>query len=243
MSSGSLPAPVSAAPVTIDFSTGGIGVVGTTYVDAITGLQVEAYYLTSGVWTATNLFRRNEPTDDVGFGVCSPGETCGSGLGLGDYNELSNAVNPELIVLKLPSGYSWVEVGISSIDTNGAGTPDGYERGQMWASDSFPGTTPGSLFGGTALWQFTGIASANLSFSGFTPFNNESAYLIFEAFDWLGSSTNNDYLVHYVALDESSNEVDQVPEPATLGLLGMGITLWALARRRRGAAPLPSEPR
>src|SRR5262245_22569171 len=84
-----------AASITIDFSTGTAGIVGSPYTDSGTNLKADAFYLTGGVWTPTDLFRRNDNVDDLGFGVCSPGETCSTptntgGAGLGDANELDN---------------------------------------------------------------------------------------------------------------------------------------------------------
>ena len=223
-----------AASIVIDFSVGPAGtVVPQTFTDG-SGLTADAFYLVGGVWTQTSLFRRIEAPDDLGFGVCSPGESCGSGLGGGDFNELSNLTSPELIRLTLPDGYTWVSVSVSSMDDNGSTDLDNVERGQMWASDSSsPSTSLGALFGGSALWQITG-GDPNQSFSGFTAATSGSQYLFFEAYDFLnGTNTNNDYLIHSVTLEEPT-DVDELPEPATLMLIGPALVAWRAQKRHLG---------
>jgi hypothetical protein len=63
-----------------------------------------------------------------------------------------------------------------------------------------------------------------------------SPYLFFVAYDWQNqSNTNNDYLVHFAALNEipiDEQQVPEVPEPATLSLLTGGLLAWGASRRR-----------
>lgn len=231
-----------AATITIDFSLGTAGIVTPqTFTDA-SGLTVDAWYLVGNAWTQTDLFRRNDNVNDAGFGVCSPGETlCGDGSGGGgDYNELSNNINSELIRLTLPDGYTWASVALSSADTND-GDAGSWERGQLWASGSaLPSVTPGSL-GGTVVWQITG-GTPNQTIPGglFTPSNNTSPFLFFEAYDWLNNdNTNNDYLIHSVTVQEpDDNTEQQVPEPTLLTLFSGGAAaLWGARRRSRRPQP------
>jgi len=197
------------------------GPIASIYTDPGTGLIASGYYRSGSSWIQTdlNLWVRNDPPDNVGLGVCNPNEVanCTSG----EFNELSNNVSPELIVLKLPPGYTWVRVWISSLDTgNGA-----IERGQLWASNAIPNNqSPGAL-GGTRLIQYAGNGSFQSSLTslvqvtdpGGTATANYSIaipsafattpFLIFEPFDWsVGPNTNNDHLVWKVELAKGCPE-------------------------------------
>lgn len=105
------------------------------------GLTASAYYHDelTGDWTSTGMRARNENPTDHGFGVCSPGESCGAiGTGgSGDDNELSQATHQEVIVLTKPAGYSWSDLVISSLDSGGT---NGAEQGTLfWSSTDFTG--------------------------------------------------------------------------------------------------------
>jgi hypothetical protein len=111
--------PTSAAPLVIDFSAGGpVGMLAASF--TVAGVFVEGLYRDgAGNWLPSPLFRRNEPGDH-GLGVCSEGSgACGTGSGMGDWNELSNLVSPEVIRLTLPDNYEWVSFQLSSLDSNG----------------------------------------------------------------------------------------------------------------------------
>lgn len=98
---------------------------GSSFTDSTSGVTAAAYYPdSSNTWTAGDLWARNE-TNDKGLGVCSQGEGgyCQIGqAGGGDWNELSQEMNQEYMVLQRPAGYSWSQLVVSSLDNNnGAG--------------------------------------------------------------------------------------------------------------------------
>jgi PEP-CTERM motif len=230
---GIVPAVASAAPITINFGTDGPAgnTNSSTFTDPGTGLIVTGYYLnSSNVWSAANLFRRNESPSDVGFGVCNPieGSSCGTGSGGGDINELDNSGQRELIRLTLPAGYTWVSVGVSSLDNNGGvGSP---ESGRLFAdSDGVASKTAGAS-GDTLITSFTGSSNPNLQLT--IPGGDASSrYLFFEPFNPNGS-TNNDFLINNAVIQAVSvGGQSAVPEPATLMLLGSGLALAVRKRR------------
>lgn len=107
----------------------------------VNGITASAYYYDASVgqWKDANLWVRNEAPNDLGLGVCSPGESyCspsyyGQGGG-GDSNELSQGTNQEVIVMERPAGYSWSDLVVSSMDSGGT---NGAEAGTMyWSSNS-----------------------------------------------------------------------------------------------------------
>lgn len=198
-------------------------------------IAVQGYYYTGGAWTMTgaNIFGRNQ-TNDHGIGICNPAEvaSCGTGSGGGDWNELSNAHNAELIRLTLSTGTSWVSVQLSSLDGNGYSSDPanaGYwERGQLWASAT---GVPGSwtlicTFGayGTGTCVNVGGTSVEPIFMIPAAYAG-TPYLFFHPYDWRpgGTSTNNDFLVMAAT----------VPEPSTILLMGSGLLVLSLLRRRR----------
>jgi PEP-CTERM motif len=216
--------PISAAATTIDFSSiGGPGDLGSaTYVDAATGLTVSGLWLDDATWKPANLYVRDQPNDH-GLGICSPADDppCPGPDGGGDFNELDNEDANELIRLTLPDGYRWESVQLSSLDNNDGA---GFEYGQLWADlDGDPTSLD------TVLWQFRGDGPVEPSF--LIPGSAATApYLFFQPFDWSpgGLSSNNDFLVYQASITQT-----RVPEPATIGILGIGLLALVRPRRKR----------
>lgn len=178
-----------------------------TFTDLATGIQVNGLYSTDGgfTWSPGNLYRRNQ-TNDHGLGVCNdveaggifPGADCSGPSGGGDVNELDNEGEDELIVLKLPAGYRWVSVQISSLDTNGGGPVP--ERGQLWAdADGVPNGpgTVGDVVVPATDNPFTGGVQPVEAVINIPAAFQSANYLIFQPYDHAnaGANTNNDFLV------------------------------------------------
>lgn len=167
------------------------------------GLTASAYYYdnTSLTWKNADLWVRNENPTDHGFGVCSPGESCGSQgqPGSGDGNELSQGTHQEVIVLTRLAGYSWSDLVVSSLDSGGTG---GAEQGTLsWSDTDFTSlnSTQASTFltstltsnssdeaafsygtGGNAASQVNGEGSI-MNLASTSSFNKNANTLVFTA--------------------------------------------------------------
>ena len=227
----------SAVPIEFDFSgtpTGGIGT--TTTSGGVTA--------TSWIWdgstytdTATNtqLYRRNS-SNDHGIGVCSTDENCSTG----DFNELSNRINYELIRLDKGTANYWDQLWISSLDSTEAGT-------LYWGNDSDIATLlTGSSYtfnatnnnadierdlldpndvDGTGLFDAGFFATAQYVL--FTPGITQNVACNSTATEGdqaCGGIMDNDYLVWKGAT---------VPAPAVLGLMSIGLLGVGAATKRR----------
>jgi hypothetical protein len=208
------------ASIIVDFATSmPAGDTGSpTYVDA-SGVVVDGLYFDDDLWLPANLYVRNE-ADDHGLGICNGLEApCLGPEGGGDVNEVDNDGSDELLRLALPDGFRWVSVQLSSVDDN-----DGHEPERGVLSGSASGDPALSM---TALWQFDDSMGNEPSFA--IPMAAAmSPYLFFQPFDWTGGGNrNNDFLVYKVEIER----VD-MPEPASLTLLGLGLLATGLYRRR-----------
>jgi hypothetical protein len=247
-----LASPVLADPITFDFSEGALGELGPSleFSDGDTVLlRVTGFHFDGTSWLPTPLYRRNEPNDH-GLGVCSPsdeieGGECPGPDGGGDYNELDNFGDPELILLELVApGWEWVSVGLSSLDTNDGTNP---ESGRLWFSSS---PDPLDRFG-----PFRDFMGDDLNVEPDIPgseFPLMTSFLFFEPMSVgeggapiaprLGSTTtippefNNDFLVRSAVIQQTS----AVPEPSSLLALGVGLAARGLrgGRWRASAAGL-----
>jgi hypothetical protein len=208
---------------TIDFTPTSSGSLGTSTM-TYGHITATAYVLNGDVWELSTLWGRNDGSPEQGLGVCSEGASCSRS---GDYNELSNEQNLELIVLTVDPGYSWVSVGLGSLDENSQGLP---EQGSIWwGNTSDPNTVEATLFcvfagGGSAEGcTNSGGAAPNIVFA--SPVDSSSLFIV--PYDWNGNnSNNNDFLVR-------SAEIQPVPEPASLLLLGSGLVGLAGRMRRK----------
>ena len=229
-------APAFSAPA-IDFtslgsySTFNAGQHDTATVD---GVQIDGFVYTGGtsfVQDRGYLWHRNN-TDDHGFGYCSAGESCGAAntTGNGDANELSNeSRKTEIIRLTRPSGESWSNIWVSSLDSGGT---NNNETGTFyWSNSATPNlsTMTGITFShGQLAGADEGSIWSLVSGHGFDPNAN---YLFFRAgsYDTFGhalNGTNNDYLVWGV-------NVAAVPEPEIYVMMGIGLALMILVARRK----------
>ncbi len=260
---GLLAAQTSASAGTVDFydtsATNPLGNTHTFYDENNKPIGASGYYyytgpttgsLTQNTWTPTTLWQRNNPADDVGLGVCNPGDAavgCGNAAGTdgaGDLNELSNMHGQELIQLNLSnSTQEWISIALSSLDNNGSSP---LERGIVFASNdpitNFLDKSVEDLLTQTGInivKEFESAGSSALytidSSNSDLALYQQDTYLYFVAFDWYDYNNhntlrnNNDYLISSLTIDYP------VPEPATLSILALGLAGLGWMRRRQKA--------
>lgn len=179
-------------------------------------------------YVAANLWLRNSGGDH-GLGVCNTNEAAIGCLPQGgDYNELSNNVKPEVIVLDkgVDPASRWTSLWVSSLDNNG-GAP-AVETGRVYWSNT---NNIATALASAAFFSFangdfgnpvTNVEGNLLTLAAAAAFNGgagaTSRYLFFVPGP---AGTDNDYLVW-------KGDVTAVPEPTSLLLLGTGL----LAARR-----------
>ena len=168
------------------------------------------------------LWFRNQ-TNDHGIGVCDSSKTADN-CGTGDGNELDNTDSLEIITLENTNGGDWVELWVSSLDSGGTNS---METGTLLWNDigtSFPLANSFTFhygdFGTAVEGDLLSLAAA----SGFDP---TARFLAFIAGTSASGRGNNDYLIWKGRIDTP------VPEPTTLGLLGIGMLAFGFAGRRR----------
>jgi hypothetical protein len=228
-----------------DFSDGTTGNLETSTLSFFDGeggtelLRVTGFYFDGSTWQPGNLYRRHQPNDN-GLGVCSPsdeavnGGECPGPEGGGDFNELDNSGQPELILLELVAdGYEFVSVGLSSLDTNGGTDP---ESGRLW----FAGSADPLLRFGSFL-DFVGSDANREPVFPQSEFPVVSRFLFFEPMDvgdigeeavTTSAKFDNDFLVRSAVITQQT----AVPEPSSLLALGAGLAILGLRVGRRSTS-------
>ncbi len=212
------------------FSYMGVGVSGWVYSGNTSYTQNSGY-----LWLRNN-------TADHGLGYCSTNEVCGATntTGDGDYNELSNNPNNDIVRLALSTGKKWTDIQISSLDTGGTNS---NEAGTFyWSSSATPNlntSTNRINFSHNGLgWSSSTVEGSIFSYLLANGFDVNAPYIFFRAGSWNSSGvnsngTNNDYVVWGVNVGVPQQ---QVPEPASCllvlaGLLAFGLRYPSKAQR------------
>jgi len=209
-----------AAFVDFDFAAGQTNNTQGPHSLTVNGVVASAF--DNGSFTSPDLLWYRNAANDHGLGICdAASESCSAG----DDNELDNIDSLEFITLDNTNGGEWVELWVSSLDSGGTG---GMETGTLlWShtAQSFSLTDSfvfmyGDFGNGVVEGDILSLAAA----SGF---DATAPYLAFIAGTTGGVGGNNDYLVWKGRIDVP------VPEPTTLGLLGLGMLAFGFAGRRR----------
>jgi hypothetical protein len=226
--------PQMAHALVIDFSQALGGAAGNTGSGTYSSgpVTAEAFYRKGNNYTnaldkgkPVTLFVRNEPSTDLGFGVCSPEEQSKSqcakppkfGGGGGDVNELDSKGTDEMIRLTLASGWTWDHVWLSSLDKE--------EKGELWISNS-PGLNKKLSSFATLYKKYKGTKAEYLDIA-LTGDAEDTRYLYF-----IPTGDDNDHLVWKVEV----SPIAQVPEADSFVLLAAGLGMLSVLRWRRVAA-------
>lgn len=214
-----------AATPSIDFSSGSMSSFNGSNTTSTTvgGITIDGFTYSSGAYTDSQLWLRNESSTERGFGVCSSGESCTGG---GNPSELSNTVNHEVIRLTLSAGSKWSDLFVSSLDSASGG-----EGGTLWWSNT--ATPMLSTLGFTNFSYDSTLGVARSIWNDVSGSIDPNAkYLFFTSNAHVGA--NSGYLVW-------GANVSPVPEPSTYAMLlaGLGLLGFIANRRKSASSNMP----
>ena len=222
--------PVFAAAPSIDFtSLGSLSTFNGSQKDttSVGGITIDGFVFSSGTYRTDKgfLWLRNNSLDH-GLGYCSSGESCGAvnTTGGGDFNELSNEINLEVIRLTLPTGKHWRGLWVSSLDTGGSAS---NEIGTVYWSNN---ATQNLSSATGASFSHSSLAANEGSIFGLVPTLDVNAKYLFFRAGPNAAGTNNDYTLWGVG-------VAPIPEPEIYAMIAAGLGMMGfVSRRRKGQA-------
>jgi len=197
-------------------------------------LTLSGWELDSNAWTPATMLYKNQSPGETGLGVhCNThpqGNSCGqSEIGTTPWQIID-------VNLGDVSGYNTLSVGAGSVNTDNSNT--GHETAYLYGATCTPdgGCTPTLL----DWYTFPGgsypsdVVSWNFSLNSLLSTGYSNLWLTPNA--WGSTPDNNGNILLWGGPNGDAFSVSVVPEPAELGLFGLGILMIGVltrARRRR----------